>query len=56
MHFNKKYLFLPALLLISVLNPACRHGNNDGLTLYKRYAIKNLIIKPTPVVKNTRHD
>ena len=47
-------LFIPALLFISVLNPACRHGSNDGIELYRRYAIKNLIIRN--VEKTQHHD
>lgn len=49
-----KILFIPALLFISVLNPACNHGANDARTLYRRYAIKNLVIKSQE--KNTHHD
>lgn len=56
MHFNKKQLFLPAMLLMSMLNPACKHGTNDGITLYKRYVIKNLVIKKDPVAKSIDHD
>ncbi len=40
-----KLLFIPALLFISVLNPACKHGTNNAQSLYRRYAIKNLVIK-----------
>lgn len=49
-----KILFIPALLFISVLNPACKHGTKDAMTLYRRYAIKNMVIKN--LEKVTRHD
>ncbi|WP_165501218.1 hypothetical protein [Pedobacter psychrodurus] len=40
-----KILFIPALLFITMLSPACKHGTNDGIELYRRYAIKNLTVK-----------
>ncbi|SDG40720.1 hypothetical protein SAMN05421827_106109 [Pedobacter terrae] len=49
-----KILFIPALLFISMLSPACKHGTNDGIELYRRYAIKNLSIKK--VQKTVHHD
>ncbi|MEH3115448.1 hypothetical protein [Pedobacter terrae] len=49
-----KILFIPALLFISMLSPACKHGTNDGIALYRRYAIKNLVIKKRQ--KAIRHD
>jgi len=49
-----KILFFPALLFISVLSPACKHGTNDGIELYRRYAIKNIDIKK--VRKPVGHD
>ncbi|MFJ7357742.1 hypothetical protein ACQKLG_03745 [Pedobacter suwonensis] len=49
-----KILFVSALSFISVLSPACKHGTNDGIELYRRYAIKNLVIKK--VQKVVRHD
>jgi hypothetical protein len=51
---NHKILFIPVLLFITVLNPACKHGTNDGIELYRRYAIKNLVIKK--VQKPAHHD
>lgn len=49
-----KILFVPAFLFISMLSPACKHGTNDGIELYRRYAIKNLVIKK--VQKAIHHD
>jgi len=49
-----KIFFVTALFFISVLSPACKHGTNDGIALYRRYAIKNLVIKK--VQKVVRHD
>jgi hypothetical protein len=49
-----KLLFIPALFFISVLNPACKHGTNDAQALYRRYAIKNVVIKK--VEKAVHHD
>ncbi|WP_231459589.1 hypothetical protein [Pedobacter sp. Leaf132] len=41
-----------ALGIIAMLNPSCKHGSNDATELYRRYAIKNLIIKqPKPTLK-----
>ncbi|SDD74629.1 hypothetical protein [Pedobacter soli] len=51
---HPKVFFIPALLFISVLNPGCKHGTNDAMTLYRHYAIKNLVIKN--LEKATRHD
>jgi len=51
---NYKILFIPALLLITMLNPACKHGTDNGLELYRRYAIKNLVIKK--MQKTIHHD
>jgi hypothetical protein len=51
---NYKILFIPALLFITMLNPACKHGTNDGIELYRRYAIKNLVVKK--VQKAAHHD
>lgn len=51
---NYKILFIPALLFITMLNPACKHGTNDGIELYRRYAIKNLVFKK--VQKLAHHD
>jgi len=51
---NYKILFIPALLLITMLNPACKHGTNDGIELYRRYAIKNITIKK--MKKVAHHD
>ncbi|MBE5318256.1 hypothetical protein IM793_03725 [Pedobacter sp. MR2016-19] len=45
MSTNYKILFITALSFIAMLNPACKHGTNDGIELYRRYAIKNLVIK-----------
>ncbi len=42
---NYKILFMPALLFITTLNPACKHGTNDGIEIYRRYAIKNIVVK-----------
>lgn len=50
-----KLFFLSALLMICTLNPACKHGTNDGIELYRRYAIKNLIIKKE-VQRNLNND
>ncbi|MGM9477344.1 hypothetical protein ACS5PU_12970 [Pedobacter sp. GSP4] len=47
---NYKILFIPALLFISVLNPACKHGTDNAMELYRRYAIKNLVIHKTQKV------
>ncbi|WP_293789451.1 hypothetical protein [uncultured Pedobacter sp.] len=49
-----KIFFIPALLFISMLSPACKHGTTDGIELYRRYAIKNLVIKK--VQKAVCHD
>lgn len=54
MSMNSKILFIPALLFIAMLNPACKHGTNDGVELYRRYAIKNLVVKK--VQKVIGHD
>jgi len=54
MSMNHKILFIPALLFIMMLNPACKHGTNDGIELYRRYAIKNLIVKKKQ--KAAHHD
>jgi len=51
---QSKILFIPALLFISVLNPACKHSTNDAMTLYRRYATKNLVLKN--VEKAAHHD
>jgi len=51
---NYKILFIPALLFITMLNPACKHGTNEGIELYRRYAIKNLAVKK--VQKVLHHD
>lgn len=51
---NYKILFIPALLFITMLSPACKHGTNDGIELYRRYAIKNLAVKK--VQKALHHD
>jgi len=50
---NPKILFIPALLFMSMLNPACKHGTNDNRTLHRHYAIKNIVIKQ---VKAVHHD
>jgi len=50
-----RLFFLSALLMICTLNPACKHGTNDGIELYRRYAIKNLIIKKV-VQRNLNND
>ncbi|MFW0715343.1 hypothetical protein [Pedobacter sp. N23S346] len=42
-----KVLFISALSAICMLNPACKHGTNDGKEIYRRYAIKNIsLISP----------
>ncbi|MDQ0640839.1 hypothetical protein QF042_004404 [Pedobacter sp. W3I1] len=51
---NYKILFIPALLFMTMLSPACKHGTNDGVELYRRYAIKNLVVKK--VQKMVYHD
>ncbi|WP_157255520.1 hypothetical protein [Pedobacter sp. Leaf216] len=51
---NYKIFFIPALLFITMLNPACKHGTNDGIELYRRYAIKNIISKK--IKKAAHHD
>lgn len=51
---NYKILFIPSLLFITMLNPACKHGTNDGIELYRRYAIKNIMVKK--VLKTVYHD
>jgi len=51
---NNKILFIPALLFITMLNPACKHGTNDGMEIYRRYAIKNLVVKK--MQKAVHHD
>lgn len=52
---KSKLLFLSALLMICMINPACKQGTNDGIELYRRYAIKNLIIKKE-VQRNLNND
>jgi hypothetical protein len=47
-------MFIPALLFITMLNPACKHGTNDGIEIYRRYAIKNIVVKK--MQKAVRHD
>jgi len=36
---------MAALLMITTLQPACKHGTQDGMELYKSYALKNLAAK-----------
>lgn len=43
MNLIRKTFLLSALGFISMLNPACRHGSDDAMVAYKRYAIKNVI-------------
>ena len=43
MNVTRKTFLLSALGFISMLNPACRHGSDDAMVAYKRYAIKNVI-------------
>ncbi|MBO9673000.1 MAG: hypothetical protein J7577_06125 [Sphingobacteriaceae bacterium] len=54
MSTNYKCFFITALLFITMLNPACKHGTNDGMALYRRYAIKNLVVKK--MQKAVHHD
>ncbi|WP_168202358.1 hypothetical protein [Pedobacter sp. KBS0701] len=54
MSTSRKILFIPALLFMMMLNPACKHSTNDGIELYRRYAIKNLNLKK--VQKAVHHD
>ncbi|WP_157263286.1 hypothetical protein [Pedobacter sp. R20-19] len=42
MNRNIKLLFISALSIICMLNPACKHGTNDAKEIYRRYAIKNI--------------
>ncbi len=52
---KKNFLFIPALLFMSTMAPACKHGTNDGKALYYRYVIKNLVIKQvSSPLKNNR--
>ncbi|WP_165585809.1 hypothetical protein [Pedobacter nototheniae] len=49
-----KLLFIPALAFISMMNPACKHGTNDGIEIYRRYAIKNIVLQPASKVKPSK--
>ncbi|WP_316803178.1 hypothetical protein [Pedobacter nototheniae] len=54
MQIKIKVLFIPALAFISMMNPACKHGTNDGIEIYRRYAIKNITVQPALKVKASK--
>ncbi|WP_316797859.1 hypothetical protein [Pedobacter frigidisoli] len=43
MNSTRKIFLLSALVSISMISPACRHGSTDAQAAYRRYAIKNVI-------------
>jgi len=52
-----KILFAVVLAFTSMLSPACKHSTDDGIELYRRYAIKHLVSKPSASLKTeSTHD
>ncbi|WP_443944176.1 hypothetical protein ACJVDH_14790 [Pedobacter sp. AW1-32] len=40
-----KILFTTTLACVSMLAPSCKHSTDDGIELYRQYAIKHLAPK-----------
>ncbi len=49
-----KATFVSFLIFISMINPGCKHATNNGLEIYRRYAVKNIIIVDKTVLKNSK--